>query len=86
MAHGFIGFAKYLIGRGEETEAHVEEAIRLSPRDTHLNAWMTWAGFGKHQIGADEEAVARFRRSIEPTEMFRWPTSGSPLHWRFWTG
>jgi tetratricopeptide (TPR) repeat protein len=33
-AHAMIGFAKSLIGRGEETEAHVQEALRLSPRDT----------------------------------------------------
>ncbi len=32
-AHGQIGVAKYLIGRGEETEAHIQEALRLSPRD-----------------------------------------------------
>src|SRR4029078_10272414 len=32
-AHGFIGLGKYFVGRGAETEAHVCEAIRLSPRD-----------------------------------------------------
>ena len=32
-AHSFIGIAKYFIGRGEETEAHINEALRLSPRD-----------------------------------------------------
>jgi TolB-like protein/class 3 adenylate cyclase len=29
-----IGFGKILIGRAEETEAHIGEALRLSPRDT----------------------------------------------------
>ena len=33
-AHAMIGLAKFRIGRGEETEAHVQEALRLSPRDT----------------------------------------------------
>jgi TolB-like protein len=32
-AHALIGQSKLLIGRGEETEAHVQEALRLSPRD-----------------------------------------------------
>jgi TolB-like protein/class 3 adenylate cyclase len=64
-AHGAIGIAKYLLGRGAETEAHVQEVLRLSPRDTEANVWMMFAGLGKLQHGADEEAVARFRRSIE---------------------
>ena len=34
FAHAAIGMAKYMIGRGTETEAHVREALRLSPRDT----------------------------------------------------
>ena len=29
-----IGFGKILIGRAEETEAHIGEVLRLSPRDT----------------------------------------------------
>jgi hypothetical protein len=29
-AHGLIGLAKYFLGRGEETEAHIHEALRLS--------------------------------------------------------
>jgi len=64
-AHALIGFAKYVSGRGEETEAHVLEALRLSPRDSNVNVWMVWVGNGKAQIGADEEAVAWLRRGIE---------------------
>jgi TolB-like protein/class 3 adenylate cyclase/Flp pilus assembly protein TadD len=64
-AHAYIGRAKYLLGRGEETEAHVQEALRLSPRDTEAFVWMMFAGFAKLQLGADQEAVARFRRSVE---------------------
>ena len=33
-AHSGIGFGKIFIGRAEETEAHIAEALRLSPRDT----------------------------------------------------
>jgi TolB-like protein/Flp pilus assembly protein TadD len=64
-AHGEIGHAKYFLGRGAETEAHVQEALRLSPRDTGAFVWMMFAGLAKLQIAADEEAVARFRRSVE---------------------
>jgi TolB-like protein/Flp pilus assembly protein TadD len=65
VAHAQIGFAKYATGRGEETEAHVLEALRLSPRDTAANVWMVWAGNGKSQIGANEEAIAWISRAIE---------------------
>jgi len=64
-AHGHIGLAKYFIGRGEETEAHVQEALRLSPRDSNALWWMSTAGYAKLQLGADEEAVTRFRRGVE---------------------
>ena len=65
MAHGYIGLAKYLLGRSEETEAHVQEALRLSPRDANAHGWMVYAGFAKLALGDDEEAAARFRRSVE---------------------
>jgi TolB-like protein/class 3 adenylate cyclase len=65
MAHGFIGLAKYFIGRSEETEGHILEALRLSPRDTNDNVWMTWAGIAKLALGADKDAIERFRHAIE---------------------
>jgi TolB-like protein len=64
-AHALIGFAKYASGRGEETETHVLEALRLSPRESNANVWMTWVGNAKVQIGADEDAIAWLRRGIE---------------------
>jgi tetratricopeptide (TPR) repeat protein len=54
-----------LIGRAEETEAHVAEALRLSPRDTLAYIWMTHAGAAKLHLGSYEQAAACFRRSIE---------------------
>ena len=53
------------MGRAEETEAHVVEALRLSPRDTLAYVWMNIAGMAKNQLGSWEQAVAWFRRSIE---------------------
>ena len=64
-AHGLIGLAKYFLGRGEETEAHIHEALRLSPRDIFAFRWMMWVGIAKVQLNADGEAVAWLRRSIE---------------------
>jgi TolB-like protein len=64
-AHAVIGFGKIYIGRAEETEAHIVEALRLSPRDTMIYVWMSFAGLAKLQIGSWEQAVARCRRSIE---------------------
>ena len=64
-AHAMIGFGKFLIGRGEETEAHVQEALRLSPRDIFAYTWMSWAGTAKLFLGSDEDAVTRFRRALE---------------------
>jgi tetratricopeptide (TPR) repeat protein len=64
-AHAIIGWAKFLLGRGEETGAHILEAFRLSPRDPFAFRWMAWVGVAKFQLGADEEAVVWFRRSIE---------------------
>ena len=58
FAHGLIGFAKYLLGRASETEFHINEAFRLSPRDTFAFFWMTWVGVAKMQLNADTEAVA----------------------------
>ena len=64
-AHGCIGMAKYFSGRGEDTEAHILEALRLSPRDVYAYRWMLYVGIAKAQIGADAEALVWLRRSIE---------------------
>src|ERR1700729_653349 len=39
-AHSATAFAKIFSGRAEETEVHILEALRLSPRDTLAYAWM----------------------------------------------
>jgi TolB-like protein/class 3 adenylate cyclase len=64
-AHGFIGCAKVLIGRGEEAEAHIQDAFRLSPRDAGAYRWMHYAGLAKLVLGADAKAVAWLRRCLE---------------------
>ena len=65
QAHAFIGFGKIFIGRAEETEAHVSEALRLSPRDTFAYIWMNYTGIAKNNLGSYEQAVAWCRWAIE---------------------
>jgi tetratricopeptide (TPR) repeat protein len=64
-AHATIGWAKFHLGRGAETEAHVREALRLSPRDDGAFRWMMLLGIAKSQVGDYEEAVMWLRRSID---------------------
>ena len=64
-AHGFIGLGKYELGRGEEVEGHIQEALRLSPRDTRSYLWFMFVGMGKLTNNADLEALDWFRRSLE---------------------
>jgi TolB-like protein/class 3 adenylate cyclase/Flp pilus assembly protein TadD len=65
MAHAMIGFGKFIAGRNDETEGHVLEALRISPRDIGAWNWMYIAGAAKFYAGCDEEAVVWFNRSIE---------------------
>jgi TolB-like protein len=69
-AHGSIGIAKFFMGRAAETEGHVLEAFRLSPRDIFAYRWMRAAGWAKILLGADAEAVGWLRRSIEANRNF----------------
>jgi tetratricopeptide (TPR) repeat protein len=69
-AHALIGWAKYLLGRGGETEAHVNKAFRLSPRDVTAFRWMTFVGIAKSQLCADAEAVAWLRRGLEANRSY----------------
>ena len=64
-AHSLIGIAKYFIGRAEETETHIKDALRLSPRDTNAYLWLAVAGLAKLLLSSDEEAVALLRRAVE---------------------
>jgi tetratricopeptide (TPR) repeat protein len=60
-----IGFGRILIGRAKETEAHISEALRLSPRDTAAFVWLTHVGVASNHLGRWEQAVAWCRRAIE---------------------
>ena len=64
-AQAGLGFAMVVNGRAGETEAHIKEALRLSPRDPFAFQWVAFAAAAKLDLGADEEAIALYRRSIE---------------------
>jgi TolB-like protein/Tfp pilus assembly protein PilF len=64
-AHATIGVAKLFVGRAIETEAHVQEALRVSPRDDGAPRWMCFAGLAKLHLGADAEATEWLRRSLK---------------------
>jgi TolB-like protein len=69
-AHAQIGNGKLLLGRAEETETHVQEALRLSPRDTRTYLWCLFAGLAQIHLGKEEEAVAWLRRSVDVNSSF----------------
>jgi tetratricopeptide (TPR) repeat protein len=64
-AHAAIGAGKIYIGRAEQTEAHTNEALRLSPHDTNAYVWMSVAGWAKLLLGRDDEAASLLQRAIE---------------------
>jgi len=70
LAHFLIGYGKLFLGRPEETEPHIAEALRLSPRDAGAYAWLFTVGVAKLALGSNEQAVAWFRRSIDANRNF----------------
>jgi tetratricopeptide (TPR) repeat protein len=72
-AHALIELGKAFIGRAEEAEAHIVEALRLSPRDTMAHLWMSRAGLANNNLGSYEQAVAWCRRAIEANRNFPHP-------------
>jgi TolB-like protein len=65
QAHANMGWGKVFCGRGEETQAHIEQALRLSPRDPSASLWLHAVGAAKLHLGLLDEAVAWYRKSVE---------------------
>jgi tetratricopeptide (TPR) repeat protein len=65
IARGYMGLARVFIGRAEETEAHVLEALRLSPRDVYAYLWFFNVGFAKACLGRCDEALPWLQKSID---------------------
>jgi TolB-like protein len=69
-AHALIGKAKSLMGRSDETEAHINEAVRLCPRHLFTYYMLLIVGTAKLQLSANDEAVDWLRRSIEANRTY----------------
>jgi TolB-like protein len=63
-AHAHMGLLKLLLGRAEETEAHVVAAIQRSPHDPWTGQWYFYLGAAHLYLGRTERAVASLRRSV----------------------
>jgi TolB-like protein len=64
-AHAQMGLAQRYIGRAEKTEAHVLEALRLSPRDRIRYFWLFYVGGSKANLGEWAQALPWLRKSID---------------------
>jgi len=64
-AHADAGFIKVLLGRAEEAEADLTNAIRLSPRDPGLDRWHALLGIADLFLGSLRSALDRLRKSVE---------------------
>jgi tetratricopeptide (TPR) repeat protein len=65
LAHAHSGFMKILLGRPEETKAHVAKAIRLSPRDPQLSHWYFYLGAADLYMGRVDNAVESLQKAVE---------------------
>jgi TolB-like protein/class 3 adenylate cyclase len=73
IAHFSIGVGKTFIGRAEDTEAHIVEALRLSPRDPTAYVWMNSAGLAHLFLGSHDQAVLWCGQAIEANRNFPQP-------------
>jgi TolB-like protein/class 3 adenylate cyclase/Tfp pilus assembly protein PilF len=71
-ARHVIGMAHLFGGRAEEVEAHILEALRLSPRDTSISYWFGCLGSAKAYLGEYEAAVGWYRKSIDANRNNPW--------------
>jgi tetratricopeptide (TPR) repeat protein len=69
-AHGLMGLHKLHLGRAVDTEGHIREALRLSPRDPGAFIWFAIVGFAKNSLGLYQEAIVWLRQSIDRNRKF----------------
>jgi TolB-like protein/Flp pilus assembly protein TadD len=65
VAHAYIGMGKYASGRNGEVEAHIMEAMRVSPRDSQAASWGIFVGVSFIAIGRNVEASDWLSRALE---------------------
>jgi TolB-like protein/tetratricopeptide (TPR) repeat protein len=64
-AHAHLGLTKLFLGRARDTQAHVEEAMRLSPCDPLLFHWHFFIGVADIHLGRVVHAIESLRKSVE---------------------
>jgi TolB-like protein len=65
VAHAYLGLMKFFLGRAGDTRAHVEQAMRLSPRDPLLFRWHLFIGLADIYLGRVVHALGSLRKSVE---------------------
>jgi len=65
VAHAYVGVMKFLLGRAQETHAHVEQAMRLSPRDPFLFQWHFFIGLADVYLGRVVRGIESLRKTVE---------------------
>jgi tetratricopeptide (TPR) repeat protein len=63
--HAHAGLVKIAVGRAEETESHVANAIRLSPLDPRLCTRLLISGMADLFLGRFDRAIDQLRKSVE---------------------
>jgi tetratricopeptide (TPR) repeat protein len=71
-AYGYaaVGRAETLLGRCEQSIAHIKQAFALSPRDPLSGIWYGYLGLGELCRGRLDAAIEQFKRAISS----RYPT------------
>ncbi len=72
IARATMGLAQIFVGRAENTEAHVLEALRLSPRDPSVWLWFQQAGLAKAFLGDFAQGLPWNKKSIEANRNNPW--------------
>jgi TolB-like protein len=65
VAHGYLGLMNFFLGRAHETRGHIEEAMRLSPRDPLLFRWLFFIGVADVYLGRVVRGLESLRKSVE---------------------
>ena len=64
-AHAWAGWTKIFLGRADDTEAHVIEAMSLVPRDPRIANWHNFLGVANFCLGRIDQAIEHERRAVE---------------------
>jgi tetratricopeptide (TPR) repeat protein len=66
-AYGYsaMGAVEALLGRCEQSIAHIKQAFALSPRDPLSGNWYAWLGVAEFCRGRLDAAIEQFKRAID---------------------